>query len=52
MEKSEEQFADLQSRLQALEGKVQSNKLSMIVSRGDMDKVLASLVIANIAKIK
>ncbi len=46
MEKFEQELADLQSRLQVLEGKAQSNKLSMIVFSGDMDKVLASLVIA------
>ncbi len=46
MENVEQQLADLQERLQNLEGKAPSNKVSMIVFSGDMDKVLASFVIA------
>ena len=46
MENMEQQMADLQARLQSLEGRAQSNKLSLIVFSGDMDKVLASFVIA------
>ena len=46
MENMEQQLTDLQSRLQALENKAPSNKISMIVFSGDMDKVLASFVIA------
>lgn len=46
MENLEQQLADLQSRIQILEGKAPSNKVSMIVFSGDMDKVLASFVIA------
>ncbi len=46
MENMEQQLTDLQARLQAIEGRAQSNKLSMIVFSGDMDKVLASFVIA------
>jgi len=46
MEKLEQQLTDLQARLQTLEGRAQSNKLSMIVFSGDMDKVLAAFVIA------
>jgi peroxiredoxin family protein len=46
MESMEQQLADLQQRLQTLEGRAASNKISMIVFSGDMDKVLASFVIA------
>lgn len=46
MESMEKQLAELQSRLQTLEGKTPANKISMIVFSGDMDKVLASFVIA------
>ena len=46
MENMEQQLADLQTRLQILENKAPSNKVSMIVFSGDMDKVLASFVIA------
>jgi len=46
MENLEQQLTDLQARLQTLEGRAQSNKLSMVVFSGDMDKVLAALVIA------
>jgi peroxiredoxin family protein len=46
MENMEHQLGDFQSRLQTLEGKAPSNKISMIVFSGDMDKVLASFVIA------
>ncbi|MDA8139283.1 MAG: DsrE/DsrF/DrsH-like family protein [Desulfobacteraceae bacterium] len=46
MENLEKQLVELQTRLQALETKAPSNKLSMVVFSGDMDKVLASFVIA------
>ncbi len=46
MESMQQQLADLQERLQTLESKAPSNKISMIVFSGDMDKVLASFVIA------
>ena len=46
MENMEQQLADFQARLEKLEGKAQSNKVSLIVFSGDMDKVLASFVIA------
>jgi peroxiredoxin family protein len=46
MENLEQQLTDLQARLQSLEGRAQSNKLSLIVFSGDLDKVLASFVIA------
>ena len=46
MESMEQQLADLQARVQTLESRAQSDKLSMVVFSGDMDKVLASFVIA------
>jgi len=42
----EEQFAKLKSQVEALEKKAPEDKLSMVVFSGDMDKVLASFVIA------
>ena len=42
----EQQFAEMKTRLASLEKAAPENKLSMIVFSGDMDKVLASLVIA------
>ena len=45
MENLEKQMAEVQDRLRVLEGKTPSNKLSMIVFSGDLDKVLAAFVI-------
>jgi peroxiredoxin family protein len=42
----QEQFADLQSQLNALKKAAPENKLSMVVFSGDLDKVLAAFVIA------
>ena len=42
----ERQFAELKSQVETLSKESPENKLSMIVFSGDMDKVLASLVIA------
>jgi len=46
MQNMEEQFTKLKSQVEALEKKAPENKLSMVVFSGDMDKVLASFVIA------
>ena len=46
MQELESQLAELKQRLDALEGKVAGNKLSMVVFSGDLDKVLAAFVIA------
>ena len=46
MQNMEEQFTKLKSQIEALEKRAPENKLSMIVFSGDMDKVLASFVIA------
>ena len=46
MQNMEEQFTKLKSQIEALEKKAPENKLSMIVFSGDMDKVLASFIIA------
>lgn len=46
MEGLEKQLADLQARVGAMEGRVGSKKLSMVVFSGDLDKVLAAFVIA------
>jgi len=42
----EAQFAEVKTQLEALQEKTQENKLSMIVFSGDLDKALASLIIA------
>lgn len=42
----EEQIAQMRGQLDALSGRTQENRLSMIVFSGDLDKVLASFVIA------
>ncbi|MBL7211665.1 MAG: DsrE/DsrF/DrsH-like family protein [Desulfobacteraceae bacterium] len=42
----EAQFAEVKTQLEALQKKTQENKLSMIVFSGDLDKALASLIIA------
>jgi peroxiredoxin family protein len=46
MQNLEQQLAGLQSRIEVLEGRAPSNKLSMIVFSGDLDKALASFIIA------
>jgi peroxiredoxin family protein len=46
MEKWEEQLAQLTARVEVLEKNAASNKLSMVVFSGDLDKVLAAFVIA------
>ena len=46
MQNMEEQFKELKTQIEALAKKAPENKLSMIVFSGDMDKVLASFVIA------
>jgi peroxiredoxin family protein len=46
MQNLETQFEDLKSQVEALNKKTAENKLSMIVFSGDLDKVLASFVIA------
>ena len=46
MENIEQQLAELQSRVQVLEGKAPDNKISMIVFSGDLDKALAAFIIA------
>ena len=46
MQNLEAQFEELKSQVEALNKKTPENKLSMIVFSGDLDKVLASFVIA------
>jgi len=46
MQNIENQLGDLQSQIEALNKKTAENKLAMIVFSGDLDKVLASFVIA------
>ena len=46
MENIEEQIEKLKSQLEAVDKKTTENKISMIVFSGDLDKVLASFVIA------
>jgi len=46
MEKIENQIAELKGQVDALKASAPENKLAMVVFSGDMDKVLASLVIA------
>jgi len=46
MSNLEEQVAQLQTQLDALKSQTPSNKLSMIVFSGDLDKALASFIIA------
>jgi peroxiredoxin family protein len=46
MQNLEAQFEELKSQVEALNKKIPENKLSMIVFSGDLDKVLASFVIA------
>jgi peroxiredoxin family protein len=42
----EEQVAELKAQLDAMQNKTPSNKLSMIVFSGDLDKALAAFIIA------
>ena len=42
----ENQVAEIKEQLNTLSGRIPSNKLSMIVFSGDLDKILASFVIA------
>ena len=46
MEQIEAQVEALKSQVAALQGRAPENKLAMVVFSGDLDKVLASLVIA------
>ena len=46
MENIEEQIEKLQAQIEAVDKKTTENKISMIVFSGDLDKVLASFVIA------
>ena len=46
MSSLEEQVAQLQTQLDAMKSQTPSNKLSMIVFSGDLDKALASFIIA------
>jgi peroxiredoxin family protein len=46
MQDLEKQIEELKSQMDTLSNKTPENKISMIVFSGDMDKVLASLVIA------
>ena len=46
MQNVEAQIEALQSQIAAMDKKTPSNKISMIVFSGDMDKVLAAFVIA------
>jgi len=46
MSNLEEQVAQLQSQMDAMKNKTPSNKLSMIVFSGDLDKALAAFIIA------
>jgi peroxiredoxin family protein len=46
LEQVEQQLSELRSEIEALKGKTPSNKLSMVVFSGDLDKVLAAFVIA------
>lgn len=45
-EEIERQFAEIKAHLASLSGAAPENKLSMIVFSGDLDKVLASFIIA------
>lgn len=46
IEQIEKQFNEIKAQIAAIEKKTTENKLSMIVFSGDLDKVLASFVIA------
>lgn len=44
--KIENQIAEMKQQLDSMSGRMPSNKLSMVVFSGDLDKILASFVIA------
>jgi len=46
MQQVEEKIAALKSQLDAMQGRAPENKLAMVVFSGELDKVLAALVIA------
>jgi hypothetical protein len=46
LEQMESQIVELRQQIEALNKKAPSNKLSMVVFSGDLDKVLAAFVIA------
>jgi hypothetical protein len=46
MQNIENQFSQFKSQLEALNKKVPEDKLSLIVFSGDLDKVIASFIIA------
>lgn len=46
LEMMEQQIAQIRQQIESLSGRTAQNKLSMIVFSGDMDKLLASFVIA------
>jgi len=46
MQNAEEQIAELKAQLEAVDKKTAEDKLSMVVFSGDLDKILAALVIA------
>ena len=47
MQELEKQVAELKAQMDSLKGRTPSNKLSMVVFSGDLDKALAAFVIAN-----
>ena len=47
MQSIESQLSEFKSQLEALDKKIPEDKISLIVFSGDLDKVLASFVIAN-----
>jgi len=46
MQQIEEKIEELKSQVEALKGQTPENKLAMVVFSGDLDKVLAALIIA------
>lgn len=46
MQQMEEKIDELKAQLEKLQGRLPENKLAMVVFSGDLDKVLAALVIA------
>jgi peroxiredoxin family protein len=46
LEQIEKQIAEMKEQLQQLSGRTQENKLSMVVFSGDLDRVLASFIMA------
>lgn len=46
MQQIEEQLEALKSQVEAMQGRAPENKLAMVVFSGDLDKILASLVMA------